>query len=125
MLFGSRRDTAEEIEARIKREREEIEKKKKEIKEKRLFNLRKAREIRLLREKLAGMDKSELIEMIVELHKKNEKLVYNLSGKQHEIYEAEGRGYRQSGEDRYNNLSQAEKDNIRWERDRASDRLVN
>lgn len=125
MFSWGRAETKEEMKARVEMELEKDKERKRRIKEKRLANLRKAREISLLRKKLAKLDKLELVEMIVKSHKENEKLASDLHNEQSEVYEAERRGYRQAGEDHYNSLSQAEKDNIQWERDRASDRLVN
>ena len=130
MFFGCHQTATEsEIKARIKREQKEQEereiKRKNKIKEARLTNLKKAREARLLRKQLRQLTKEALIELVVELRKKDSELNMKLEKKHYEVIDAEHRGYRQAGEDRYNSLSKEEKDRIQWERDRASDRLVN
>ncbi|KKS37729.1 MAG: hypothetical protein A3G49_05770 [Candidatus Sungbacteria bacterium RIFCSPLOWO2_12_FULL_41_11] len=135
MLFNSwlgrigKSETESERRARIKREerkQKELEtERKNKIKEKRLVNRKDVREMSLFRRQLKQLEKDALIDLIVNLRKENAKLKTELEEKRYEVIAARDQGYRQAGEDRYNSLSRAEKDNIQWERDRASDRLVN
>ena len=125
MYFLDRTETKEGKKARLERECRERKERKRRLKEARLENLRKANRMRVLRQELSELDREALVEKIIGLIEEKNILRKALERKSGEIIDARHRGYRKSREDYYNSLSQKEKDDIEWQRQRASDSLVN
>ena len=81
--FFSGPETKKEIKDGLTWEQKARGEKMKKIREKRLENLRKARETKQLRHNLEQLEKTALIEKIIEFCKENKKLTSELKNKWH------------------------------------------